>query len=186
MRLLGRRELVLASLAALADVQARSRIRIGCQTRAWGSPLRDRAQLLSALSELRELGYEGFETNYASLAESFANPEPARVEIARRGVPLIGLHMGAALFNPARVEKEQEQIAQVARAVQDFGGEYLMLSGSGAPQSPDLLKSKCRELNRAGKACRALGVRLCSHNHAQELANDARILRAVLDDTDPE
>jgi len=184
-QLLRRRELLLASLASLPRARARSGIRLGCQTRAWGSPLRDRAQLLSALSDLHNLGYEGFETNFASLSGSFANPQPAREEIAKRGVPLIGLHMGAALFNPARVEKEMEQIAQVARAVKDFGGEYLMLSGSGAPETADALKSKCRELNRAGKGCKDLGVRLCSHNHAQELANDARVLRAILDDTDP-
>jgi sugar phosphate isomerase/epimerase len=184
--LLGRRELLLATLAASARVQARSRIRLGCQTRAWGSPLRDRAQLLSALSDLHDLGYEGFETNYASLAESFADPRPALAEISKRGVPLIGLHMGAALFNPARVEKEHEQIAQVARAVKDFGGEYLMLSGSGSPDTDGTLKSKCRELNRAGKLCKDLGVRLCSHNHAQELQNDARGLRAILDGADPE
>src|SRR6185436_14082236 len=109
----------------------------------WGSPLRDRAQLLAALSDLHELGYEGFETNFASLADSFANPQPARAEFSKRGVPMIGLHMSAALFNPARLEKEQEQIAQVARAVKDLGGDYLMLSGSGAPESPEALKAKC-------------------------------------------
>jgi sugar phosphate isomerase/epimerase len=183
---LGRRELLLGSLCALPGVQARSRIRLGCQTRAWGSPLRDRAQLLAALSDLHELGYDGFETNFASLADSFANPQPARAEFSKRGVPLIGLHMSAALFNPARLEKEQEQIAQVARAVKDLGGDYLMLSGSGAPESPEALKAKCRELNRAGKVCKDLGVRLCSHNHGQELEHDARVLRAILGDTDPE
>jgi len=92
----------------------------------------------------------------SSLADSFADPQPARAEIARRGLPLIGLHMGAALFNSARLEKEQEQIAQVARAVKDFGGEYLMLSGNGTPETAAALKSKCRELNRAGNACREL------------------------------
>ena len=94
--------------------------------------------------------------------------------------------MVAALFNLPRLEKEQEQIAQVARAIRDFGGEYLMLSGNGAPETADALKMKCRELNRAGKICRDLGVRLCSHNHAHELEKDARVLRAILDDTDPQ
>jgi sugar phosphate isomerase/epimerase len=172
-------------MGAVAGAAGRSRIRLGCQTRAWGSPLRSRAELLAALADLHDLGYEGFETNFASLAESFADPAPARAEIEMRGVPLIGLHMGAALFNPARIEKEREQIAQVARAVKDFGGQYLMLSGSGTPQSPEALKTKCRELNQAGKACRGLGVTLCSHNHAHELEQDARVLRAILDDTDP-
>jgi len=84
--------------------------------------LKNRSELLAALADLHDLGYEGFETNFASLADSFAHPLPARAEIARRGLPLIGLHMGAALFSPARLEKEQEQIAQVARAVKNFGG----------------------------------------------------------------
>ena len=42
-----------------------------------------------------------------------------------------------------------------------------------------------RALNRAGNACRELGIRLCSHHHAHELENEARVLRAILDDTDP-
>jgi inosose dehydratase len=182
---LGRRELLLGAAAALTGAGARPGVRLGCQTRAWGSPLRDRAKLLAALSDLHQLGYEGFETNFASLADSFADPAPARAEIAKRGVPLIGLHMGARLFHPARLEKEQAQIAQVARATRDFGGQYLMLSGAGMPGTAEEMKTKCSELNRAGKVCAGLGVRVCSHNHAHELEQDARVLRGVLDGTDP-
>src|SRR5262249_678262 len=54
------------------------------------------------------------------------------------------------------------------------------------PETDSALKSKCHELNHAGKICKDLGVRLCSHNHAQELAHDARVLRAILDGADPE
>jgi len=58
-----------------------------------------------------DLGYEGFETNFASLAEPLRRPHSRRARgFAKRGVPLIGLHMGAALF------ETQQQIAQVARA----------------------------------------------------------------------
>ena len=142
---LSRRDILLASLAALTRAQARSRIRLGCQTRAYGSPLKNRSELLAALADLHDLGYEGFETNFASLADSFADPQSARAEIARRGLPLIGLHMGAALFSPARLEKEQEQIAQIARAVKDFGGEYLMLSGNEPRAEP-----RRKRLPRAG------------------------------------
>src|SRR5258708_29803680 len=90
---LSRRDILLASLAALTRAQARSRIRLGCQTRAYGSPLKNRSELLAALADLHDLGYEGFETNFASLADSFADPLPARAEIALRGLPLIGLHI---------------------------------------------------------------------------------------------
>src|SRR5436309_12729606 len=75
---LSRRELVPAVLAASLGQAAARRVRLGCQTRAWGSPLRDRTQLLAALADLHDLGYEGFETNFASLEASFADPQPAR------------------------------------------------------------------------------------------------------------
>src|SRR5260370_18578141 len=75
---LSRRDILLASLAALTGAQARSRIRLGCQTRAYGSPLKNRAELLAALADLHDLGYEGFETNFASLADSFADPRRDR------------------------------------------------------------------------------------------------------------
>ncbi len=42
---LSRRDILLASLAALTRAQARSRIRLGCQTRAYGSPLKNRSEL---------------------------------------------------------------------------------------------------------------------------------------------
>jgi len=50
--------------------------------------LKNRSELLAALADLHDLGYEGFETNFASLADSFADPLPARAEIALRGLPL--------------------------------------------------------------------------------------------------
>ena len=115
---LSRRDILLASLAALTRAQARSRIRLGCQTRAYGSPLKNRSELLAALADLHDLGYEGFETNFASLADSFADPQSARAEIARRGMPLIGLHMrrsvqpcphrkGAGADRPGRSRRQE-------------------------------------------------------------------------------
>lgn len=187
-----RREFFLVSLgAALARSGAAAEgVRLGCQTRAYGSPIRDRAKLLSVLDDLAALGYAGFETNFASLEASFADPEPMRKEIEKRRIGLIGLHMGAGFFSPLRFDQEQAHIAEVARAVKALGGTHLMLSGNRPPASfawtPQTLHLKCEQLNRAGKACRALDVRLCAHNHGMELANEARELKAILNQTDPE
>ena len=108
-----RREFVLATLAA---ARGAGPIRVGCQTRAYGSPLRDRAKLLAVLEELVAAGYEGFETNFQSLAHSFAAPEPMRREIEKRRIALIGLHSSAGLFEPAKIEQEQAGLLEVARA----------------------------------------------------------------------
>ena len=169
---------------------AAGRLRLGCQTRAYGSPIRDRDKLLAVLEDLAGLGYEGFETNFASLEHSFADPAPMRNQIEKRRIELIGLHLGVGFFDPARFEQEQARIAEVARAVQALGGTHLMLSGNQPPASSGgwdagKLARKCEQLDRAGRACRALGVRLCSHNHTHELEQGGAHLKALLEGTDP-
>jgi inosose dehydratase len=183
----------LAALAAagLARAQSMPRIRVGCQTRAYGSPIRERDKLLAVLDDLVAAGYAGFETNNASVAYSFDNPAPLRAEIEKRGIALIGLHGSARLTDPALIEKERAEIDKLARVVKGLGGAYLILSGPGVPRdaegrlNKDALKLRCAELNRAGSACRAIGVRLCTHNHAKEVANNGEEINAVMAGTNP-
>jgi len=164
-----RREFLTTAAAAGVARAAGPSIRLGCQTRAYGSPIRDRDQLLGVLEDLASLGYQGFETNYQSLAHSFADPAPMRRQIEKRGAPLIGLHLGVGLFDPARVEKEQ--------------AHHLIISSTRMP--PEALPAHCRELERAARSAAELGVRLSVHNHAHELEQEGRHLKAVLAGTDP-
>jgi len=188
---IARRELLAGVLAAAAAPGVRTKaIRVGCQTRLYGVPIRERAKLLFVLDDLATLGYEGFETNFSSLEPSFEQPAPLRAEFEKRRVGLIGLHMSAK-FDPATLEKDRAQIERVATATRAFGGTHLMLSGAGVPRDVRgaidhaALERRCAELDRAGKRCREIGIRLCSHNHAKELENNAEELRAVLAATDP-
>ena len=193
MPLLTRRTVLGSAAGVLASpLWANSSMRVGCQTRAYGSPLTDKSKLLSALENLKSAGYEGFETNYRSLEHSFDNPAPMLREIERRGVPMIGLHFGAGLFDPARIQQEQSQIERIAKAVAAFGGGHLILSGCRLPETssgradPQAITAKIRELNRAGKRCQQLGVRLSIHNHQHEVRHNAEELRRLLAGTAPE
>jgi len=171
-----RREFLATSLAAtLASGQSRSKIRVGCQTRAYGSPIRDRNKLLPALDDLAAIGYEGFETNFASLEHSFAEPAPMRQEIQKRGIELIGLHLG-----------DRKQIPRVAEATKALGGTHVMLSEPRLPAAAQAQLRLCRELDDAGRLCRQLGIRLCSHNHSHELENAGHQIKTVLAETDPQ
>ena len=185
---LKRREF-LGGLLAASGAFAASGIRVGCQTRIYGVPIKDTQRLLSILDDLRAIGYEGFETNFASLEASFADPAPLRVEFEKRGVPLIGLHMGSKLGQPGPAEKELAQIERVARAVKAFGGTHLMLSGSGLRRADgnldqEALKRKAQGLNQAGKICHDLGIQLTSHNHLAEAEHDGEEIAAQLAETD--
>ena len=188
---LTRRTLLTTALAPVVSQAAASKVQVGCQTRAYGSPIPDRERFLSVLDDLAALGYEGFETNYRSLEHSFDDPAPMRREFEQRGIELIGLHHGVGLFDPEKIPGEQEQIQRIAKAVQGLGGKHIILSGRGLPTVADgraqraALASKARELNRAGRACRNLGVGVSFHNHRHELAHDAEEIAYLLAETDP-
>ena len=188
-----RRDLLAAAgSAAIARAAKKNKIRVGCQTRAYGSPLPDPAELLSVLEDLDETGYEGFETNYRSLEHAFESPWEIRREIEARGVELIGLHLGVGLYDPAKIPEERALIERVALGCRSLGGEHVIVSGRPLPLTaegrpdPDALAGKARQLTKAGRRCADLGVRLSFHNHAHEVRNDAEEIRAVLDKTDPQ
>ena len=167
------------------------RIRVGCQTRAYGSPIRDRAQLLSALDDLAASGYEGFETNFASLEASFDDPAPMRAS-SRSAASADRLHGTVSFISPDSLEKDRAQLDRLAKASKGLGAELLVLSSShGVPRDSDgrvdgvAMKLRCEELNRAGAICGTLGLRLAVHNHANETANNGEEVETILARSDP-
>jgi len=188
--MLVRRQFLATGLTPLLAA-APNRIRVGCQTRAYGSPIPDRDKFLAVLSDLGKLGYEGFETNYRSLEHSFMQPRRMRREFESRGVAMMGLHIGVGLFDPTKILDEHKLIHRVAGAVSEFGGGHVIASGRPLPTNAEghaaagALQSKANELNAAGETCRRFGVRLSFHNHRHELAHDAEEIRHVLRETDP-
>lgn len=130
-------------------------LRLRAQTRVYGSPLPERAKLLAAVGDLAALGCRGFETNYRSVEHGYSSG-------AEFPIGLIGLHINS----PA-------QAAGMARLAKALGGSQVVCSGIHAPA----------DLNRAGSACRELGITFAIHNHAAELEQDGRALRAMLDET---
>jgi inosose dehydratase len=174
------------ALAAAPLFAASDKVRVGCQTRAYGSPIPDKAKLLGVLEDLRAAGYDGFETNFRSLEHSFDDPAPMRREIEARGVPLIGLHMGAGLFEPEKIEAERAQILRAAEATRALGGSHVIVSGRQLPAGqalPAATAAKAAEANRLGAELRAMGVRLSIHNHTHEVAHDAQEIRRFLEQT---
>lgn len=167
------------------------RLRAGCQTRAFGSPLPEKERFLAALDDIAATGFEGIETNYASLEHSFDAPGPMKDEFRRRNLALIGLHGSPRLANAEMAEAEMRKGERIARAIRDLGGSMFMMSGSGVARTAEgkldgeVLERWCRNLNAFGKYCREQGVRLCVHNHVKEVSNNGEELQAVAAGTEP-
>jgi len=187
------RRTFLLGLAALPSgiANAAGAMRVGCQTRAYGSPLPEPAKFFAALDGLKRAGYDGFETNYRSLEWAFADLVPARKRLAAAGVEMIGLHVGAGLYEPEKAAEESELVRRIAQGVRALGGKHLVLSGRQLPHAPngrpdrDALDRKAKNLEKLGAVCNGLGVRLSYHNHTSEVQHGAEEIRYLLERTDP-
>jgi sugar phosphate isomerase/epimerase len=165
--------------AAAIPLAADNRIRVGCQSRSYAAPSRDVRQFLTYVADMAAAGYQGFETNYISLEEGFADPAPLRAEIVKRRIELIGLHAGAALHTPEQVTKAEALFARVSAGVKALGGKYAMLSPNAGKDSK-LWASKAAAIERLAAICRKSGVELLVHNHVEEARNNFEEFRSLL------
>lgn len=156
--------------------------RLGCQARPWLQTWGRDAfaeRLGEAMSDIATIGFSGFETALAVL------PEPARfAELSRAagGLALSGAHAGGPWWDDAAGEAITK-LAADAKVLPELGCERLVVS---LPPPPDPLTGAhlgrlTDHLTRLSAECGAAGVRVAVHNHAAELADDARVLTAIVD-----
>lgn len=183
------RRTFVATLPSGLLIGAEGKWRAGCQTRAFGSPIPQKDRFLAALDDIAKAGYEGIETNFASLEHSFDDPGLMREEFRKRRLELIGLHGSPRLANAELAETEMRKGERIARGIRALGGGLFVMSGSGVARtadgklSGDVLQLWCRNLNTFGQYCADQGVRLCVHNHAKEVSNNAEELLRVMEGT---
>jgi len=149
-------------------------LRIGAQLIIWRR--RVESDLLGVLDEVSSLGYEGIECG----PNVFNMVSDAEKALSSRGLSLAGLHTNIRLVDKERVEKAIDTL-------ENLGGRYLIFSGAGGRENTDenYLESSKR-LEEYGRLARRHGVTVCYHNHWQEIVNDERGIRLILENTDPE
>lgn len=180
MKMLRRRDL--AGLAALALQAGPTGLKVGCQTRSYMAPNRDRAKLMTMLDDIAAAGFAGVETNFISVEQSFADPAPMITEFRRRKLSLIGLHMGIPWNNAERMDAALATFETVVKGVTALKGTHVVISGEA---TGDALKRKCETLEKLSRRTREAGIRLAVHNHTEEALDDWKEFRYLLAHTGP-
>lgn len=161
---------------------------LGCQARPWLQalgPERFRSDLPDVMRQIADLGFAGFETALASLPVD----DPgrfARWRTEANDLELVAAHTGGAWWDPDKGASVPELLLDIAR-LSELGCTRLMVSiGRGAADLDDQHLLKMAVILRTlGEGAAQYGVTMAIHNHDHELANDARILRALIDATSP-
>jgi inosose dehydratase len=177
----------LSPFRGLADVRGKdTRIKFGAQTNAWPIDPSKPDSFFEVLHEIKEIGYDGFETGFFNLSTSFNTPAETAQRIASTGLSFFGVH----IFLPPDKWDVITRLPPsalyewVAHGGAALGAQRLILSGAPAANS-DELKAKVGGLNQAGRVAHAAGLKLAYHNHWWEYQSKVGEIEALYTQTDP-
>jgi inosose dehydratase len=158
-------------------------IHFGVQLNAFPIDPKRFESFMQVLGEVKQVGYQGFESGFRNVSEQFGDPTPARRQIEQTGLTFFGIH----IYFPDKLYDQQTHIAAqsvyepVARGGAALGVRNLILSGFPTANR-DQLKRKIDALNAAGRFARSLGLGLAYHNEYWP----AEEIEALYSETDPE
>jgi sugar phosphate isomerase/epimerase len=176
-----------ASLTRLARAAGiHSNIHLGAQTNAWKIDPNDLNSFVSVLSQIKQVGYTGFETGFFNLTNDFGAPQHAADLIAATGLEFIGIHIAIPFgkLDPETHLPPASLYEGVARGGKALGAKRLFFSGSPAATDADV-KRKVEALNAAGRFAKDAGLSFAYHNHWWEFQSKVNEIETLYAETDP-
>jgi inosose dehydratase len=163
-----------------------ARIKFGVQTNAWAIDPQKPDSFFEVLRQVKQIGYDGFETGFLNLSSSFDAPVETAQRIASTGLTFFGIHIflppdkwdGVTRLPPSALYEK------VAHGGAVLGAQRLILSGAPAANN-EQLKAKVVGLNQAGRVAQAAGLKLAYHNHWWEFQSKIGEIDALYARTDP-
>ena len=128
---------------------------------------------LDTLSEVKQIGYQGFESSFRNVMGQFASAEPARHSIEAAGLTFFGVHIFLPdnKYDPATKIAPASLYQSVARGGAALGAKHLILSGLPVTNEEEL-KRKLDALNAAGAFAKTVGITAAYHNHWAEFQSN--------------
>lgn len=168
-------------------------VRFGVQLNAFPIDPKNFQSFLDTLGQVKQIGYQGFESSFRNVQAQFDHPEPARRQIEQTGLTFFGIHIflpGFDLYDPQTHIAAPSVYEPVAKGGAALGAKHMVLSGAPC-QTPEQLKQKIEGLNAAGRFARSVGITAAYHNHWWEFESkigepEVREIDALYTQTDPE
>jgi inosose dehydratase len=154
--------------------------RVGCQTNAWKLPTTDFGVLLSKVRALHELGFRAFECNVRYVASEFSRAREASNRISSTGVAFYGPHTD--------LQRPLDELKRYVEGAAALGARHFAVSagpGGNVELDDAAFRRKVELLQKLGEHCRAMDVRLVSHNYPVDYRREQAGVLRLLRETDP-
>lgn len=157
-------------------------VKLACSTITWtwGKDIE------TALKEISEVGYEGFETLALAAEPYFGNPKAFQEIFTSQGLNLASLWCSGD-FTPNKIESESQQFEKTAHFLSKMHCKQFIVGGGKRVQTntDQNYLPLTEALNRLGKSCGKLGIQLVYHPHWGTLVQNREELKKFCDMTDP-
>jgi len=147
--------------------------KIGAQLIIWAD--RTTEDLPKVLDDVSAIGYDGIEAGPTAF-ERVVDPTEL---LATKGLSLAGLHMGLGSIDDSSVRAALDILKKM-------DSHFLLFSGAGGKENTEEnYRMNSRLMEKAGRKAKEYGVKVCYHNHWQEIINNAMGIRIICE-TSPE
>jgi inosose dehydratase len=166
--------------------QAR-KLKIGCTALIWGAVPRTPENLTTAIRDMSELGFHGFET-FASIVNDWDTKETLKPILAQHPIPLISAYATVQLTDTSTRKENLTQLIQWGKALHRHGGRFMVLAPNGVKREAyafaDHRASIVAGLNEYAKAMNDIGLGAGLHQHTNTAVESRDETYAVMEAVD--
>ena len=179
-----------ASAAVPAQAQASTtakQLRIGCTALVWNAGPRTPENLESAVRDMSELGYKGFET-FGEVIEEWDKKGTLEKLIAQHRIPLVSAYSTLDVIDPAARKTEIATVVRWGKIVKKHGGTFMVIAVKGAKREGYNFAAHraniVAALNEYGKAVADIGLGSGLHQHTNTPIETRDEVYAVMEKVD--
>ena len=162
-------------------------LRIGCTSLVWNVFPRAPEPLETAVRDMSELGYKGFET-FGQVVEDWDKKGTLDKLIAQYKIPLISAYAPLNVIDPSVRKNEIAMIVRWGKILKKYGANFLVIEAGGAKRAGyDFAAHRANivaALNDYGKAMADLGVGTGLHQHTGTAIETRDEVYAVMESVD--
>jgi inosose dehydratase len=173
--------------AAASQTSTAKQLRIGCTSLVWGVFPRAPEPLDTAVRDMSELGYKGFET-FGQVVEDWDKKGTLERLISQYKIPLISAYAPLNVIDPSVRKNEIATIVRWGRILRTYGATFLVIEAGGAKRAGyDFAAHRSNivaSLNDYGKAMADLGLGSGLHQHTGTAIETRDEVYAVMESVD--